>query len=118
MENKELVAKIVQLQSQAADIEEAIKNYKAKLAEQLGNIIGEEIVGDNDTGFTKVIVYQHKTFNEAWGKKLAPELWEKAKRTKEYVDSAGAKALLTPEEYAVFQKPSDGLSVKLENIND
>lgn len=116
MDNAKIVAKIADYQSQIADLEEAVKNYKLKLAEQLGE--GEEVVGDNENGYTKVIVYRHKVFNETYGKKLRPDLWDKAKRTKEYVDAAAAKAALTEEEYAVFQKPSLDLSVKLETVHD
>lgn len=113
-----ITRKIHQLQADEADIAEAIVNLKAKLIEELGNEPTEEIVGDNDTGFVKVLVYRHKAFNESFGKKNHPELWEKAKKTKEYVDSASAKAALSEEEYALFQKPSLDLSVRLEVLNN
>src|SRR5690349_19456541 len=110
-----LIADITALQDEESEIKEAIAFKKAKLAEELG--AGEHIEGTNDTGFSKVIVYQHKTFNEGWGKKRRPDLWDKAKETVEVVTSATAKAKLTTEEYAEFQKPSDGLSVKIEVLN-
>lgn len=112
-----IARKIKELQAQAADIDDAIKNLKAKEVEILGEV-GDHIVGDNEEGYLNVIIYQHKTFNEAWGKARHPELWEKAKIVQEVVTSASAKLLLTEEEYAEFQKPSADLSVKIEVVDD
>lgn len=110
--------KIKELQALVADYEDAIKNLKAKEVEILNGEIGDHIVGDNENGYLNVIVYQHKTFNEAWGKQRRPDLWEKAKITQEVVTSASAKLLLDEDEYAEFQKPSADLSVKIEVVDD
>ena len=115
-DHKKLVADIITMQAERDELDEAIRFKKEKLAADL--YAGEHLIGDNESGYVKAIVYQHKTFNEGYGKQRRPDLWEKAKETKEVVTSAGAKAKLSTEEYAEFQKPSDGLSVKLEVIND
>lgn len=114
----QIARKIKELQSQEADIKEAIANLKAKEVELFDREEGEHIVGDNDGGYLKVIVYQHKTFNESYGKLRRPDLWEKAKITQEVVTSASAKLLLDEDEYAEFQKPSADLSVKVEVLDD
>lgn len=107
-----LVADITAAQAEIGELEDYIKFRKAKIAELLGE--GEETVGDNERGYAKVNVYRHKTFNEGYGKSARPDLWEKAAETKKVVTSASAKAALSAEEYAVFQKPSADLSVKIE----
>lgn len=109
--------KIVELQAQEAEIAEAISNYKAKLADVVGE--GERVTEDG----IKVIVYRHKAFNEAYGKKKNPELWQRLAENKPVLDSATFKRAIaeeraTEDEYAEFQKASDGLSVKLEVAND
>lgn len=113
----QIARKIKELQSEEAEIAEAIRNLKAKEVELLEGDIGDHIVGDNDNGYLNVVVYQHKTFNEAWGKARRPDLWEKAKITVDVVTSASAKLLLDEEEYAEFQKPSADLSVKVEVVD-
>lgn len=113
-----IARKIKELQAAVADYEEAIQNLKAKEVELLAGEIGDHIVGDNENGYLNVIVYQHKTFNESYGKMNRPDLWEKAKITQEVVTSASAKLLLTEDEYAEFQKPSANLSVKVEVVDD
>lgn len=109
--------KIKELQAQIAELTEAVENLKAKEVEYFEAQIGEHVVGDNDNGFMKVVIYQSKTFNEAWGKKARPDLWEKAAVTTTIVTSASAKLLLDEEEYTVFQKPSAKLSVKVEVVD-
>lgn len=122
MEKLERVAaiarKIKELQAQEEQVAEAIRNLKAKQVELLDGDLGDHIVGDNENGYLNVIVYQHKTFNEGYGKGQRPDLWDKAKVTMDVVTSASAKAALTEEEYAVFQKPSAALSVKVEVVDD
>lgn len=113
-----IARKIKELQAQEADIAEAIVNLKAKEVELFEGELGDHLVGDNDNGYLNINVYQHKTFNETWGKAQRPDLWDKAKVTVDVVTSATAKAALTEEEYAVFQKPSAGLSVKIEVVDD
>lgn len=108
--------KIKELQAQIAELEEAVENLKAKEVEYFEAEQGEHVVGDNDSGFLKVTIYQSKTFNEAWGKKLAPELWAEFAEFKAVLTSARAKDKLDPEQYALFQKPSAKLSVKVEVI--
>lgn len=114
----QIARKIKELQARIAEDEEAVRYLKSKEVELFSGEVGEHIVGDNDEGFLKVVVYQHKTFNEAWGKARHPELWEKAKITQEVVTSASAKLLLDEDEYAEFQKPSADLSVKIEVVDD
>lgn len=114
----EIGRKIKALQAQQEDIVEAIENLKAKELELLDGIEGDYIVGDNDNGFLKINIYQSKTYNEAWGKKNAPELWEKFAEEVRVLTSARAKDKMTPEEYANFQKASAKKSVKVEVIND
>lgn len=114
----QIARKIKELQAQESDIAEAIKNLKAKEVELLNGDLGDHIVGDHENGYLNVIVYQHKTFNEAYGKARRPDLWEKAKITQEVVTSASAKLLLDEDEYAEFQKPSADLSVKVEVVDD
>lgn len=125
VDNNETAAKIarriVTIQAEQAELEEAIQNLKGKLAEVLPE--GDNVVGDNEQGFLKVVVYQSKQFNEAYGKKNHPELWEKHAVNKRVLDSATAKAAIkaeemTEDEYALFQKPSDKKSVKIELVDD
>jgi len=113
----QVARKIKALQAQADEIAEAIKNLKAKEVEIFAEE-GNYLVGDNDGGFLEVVVYQHKTFNEAYGKEQRPDLWEKAKITQEVVTSTSAKLYLDEDEYAVFQKPSAELSVKVNVIDN
>lgn len=108
--------KIKDYQSQIADIEEAIDNLKDVV---IGNLpSGETILGNPEKGFVKATVYRARQFNEAYGKKNRPDLWEKAAETMKVVNSTLAKKRLDPEEYAAFQKPSEKMSVKVETIND
>lgn len=108
--------KIKEIQAQIAELEEAVENLKAKEVEFFDGTLGEHVVGDNDGGYLKVTIYQSKTYNEAWGKKLAPELWEEFAEEKKVLTSARAKDKLG-EAYALFQKPSAKLSVKVEVID-
>jgi hypothetical protein len=110
--------KIKELQAQIAELEEAVENLKAKEVEYFNESLGEHVVGDNDNGFLKVTIYQSKTFNEAWGKKLAPELWAEFAESKTVLTSARAKDKLSGDDYALFQKPSAKLSVKVEVISE
>jgi len=112
----ELAAKvarqIIALQSEVAERLEAIENLKAKQASWFE--LGDHIVGDPDNGYQKVTVYQSKAYNEAYGKKNHKDLWEKYAVPTKTLTSAQAKAALSADEYALFQKPSDKLSVKIE----
>lgn len=102
---------IIILQAEIAEREEAIKNYKAKLAEWFEP--GEYVLDDR-----KVTVYYHKAINEAYAKANEPELYEKALVTKEVFNAAGAKKNLSEEEYARVQKVSTEPSVKIELLDD
>jgi len=116
------------LQDEIEDREEAIKNLKAKLAADLP--LGEATVGTNDKGYASVTVYQHKAFNAAYGRKnLTPEAVKRATKLMPTFTAATAKDReydmdgniikgLTEEEYALCQKPSDELSVKVELISN
>lgn len=108
--------KIKELQAQIADLTEAVENLKAKEVEYFESEQGDHIVGDNDGGFLKVTIYQSKTYNEAWGKKQAPELWAEFAESVTVLTSARAKDKLDKEQYELFQKPSAKLSVKIEVI--
>lgn len=114
----QIARKIKALQAHEAEVQEAIANLKAKEVELLSGEIGEHIVGDNENGFLNIVIYQHKTFNEEYGKARRPDLWEKAKIVQEVVTSKSAKLLLDEDEYAEFQKPSANLSVKVEVVDD
>lgn len=112
----EAARKIKQLQAQADEIAEEIENLKQFVANNVPE--GETLLGDEDRGYIKTLVYRAKQFNEAWGKKRHPELWERYAVTKFVLDSTTAKKNMTEEEYAEFQKPSEKVSVKLEVVND
>lgn len=114
---KNLARQIKLHQIDRDELDETIEFKKAALADLLGSAEGL-VVGDRDSGFFKVDVFQGATFNEGYGKKANPELWNKAKVTKETVTSASAKAVLTPEEYALFQKPHEKTTVKVEFLTD
>lgn len=116
-----IARRIVTLQDEIAERTEAIENLKAKAAELLPT--GDNIVGDNENGFLKVVVYQSKQFNESYGKKNNPELWEKLAVEKKVLDSTTFKAAIkadkaTEADYALFQKPSDKVSVKIELVDE
>lgn len=117
-ERAKVLARQIKLhQIERDELDEAIEDKKAALADLLGTAEGLT-VGDRDSGYFKVDVYQGATFNEAFGKKARPDLWDKAKVTKETVTSASAKAVLTADEYALFQKPHDKTTVKVEFLTD
>src|SRR5690242_12591204 len=105
--------KIKQLQSDQAEIEEAIQNLKDVVAANLP--LGETVLGDENNGYLKAVVYQAKQFNEAYGKKERPDLWEKAAVQTKVLTSARAKEVFGDQsaEYAAFQKPSAKVSVKV-----
>jgi hypothetical protein len=110
--------KIKTLQAEIAQYEEAVENLKGVVAANLP--LGETLLQDpDDEDLTlKATVYVSKTFNEGYGKKARPDLWEKAAVETKVLTSATAKKALTEEEYALFQKPSDKTSVKVEVVND
>lgn len=114
---KALTRQIKLHQIERDELDEAIEYKKAALAELLGSAKGL-VIGDRDSGFFKVDVFKGATFNESYGKKARPDLWDKAKVTKETVTSASAKAVLTPEEYALFQQPHEKTTVKVEFLTD
>lgn len=121
-DNKERAAsaarKIKAMQAQIAELTEAIDNLKAKEVEYFEGTLGEHIVGDPDTGYLKVSIYQSKTYNEAYGKKNHPKLWDKHAKAVRVLTSAAAKAAMDADDYAKFQKPSADLSVKVEVISE
>lgn len=116
------------LQDEIEDREEAIKNLKAKLAADIPE--GTATVGTNDKGYAEVTVYRHKAFNAAFGRKnLTPDAIKRATKLVPTFTAATAKDReydlegniikgLTEEEYALCQKPSDDLSVKVELIDN
>lgn len=105
------VVKIMELQSQAADIDQAIKNYKKFISDNAPE-------GINPYGEFKVEVYTYKKYDEAYGKKNNPELWAEHAVEKRVLDSATAKRVLSEEDYAKFQKPSADKSVKVSFLDD
>jgi len=109
-----IARQIVALQAEIAERAEAVDNLKAKLAELVGETTEPYVVGDNDNGYQLITVYKGKAFNEAFGKKNQPELWAKHAEEKKVLTSARAKSVLTEEEYALFQKPNDKTTVKVE----
>lgn len=113
-----IARQIVGLQAEVAERLEAIDNLKAKLAELVGETTEPAVLGDADNGFQLVTVFTGKAFNEAYGKKNAPELWEQHAETKKVLTSARAKDVLTDEEYARFQKPNTKTTVKVELAGD
>jgi len=113
-----IARQIVGLQAEIAERAEAVDNLKAKLAELVGTTTEPVVVGDNDNGYQLITVFKGKAFNEAYGKKAQPELWEKHAESKKVLTSARAKSVLTDEEYALFQKPNDKTTVKVELADD
>jgi hypothetical protein len=123
-----IARKIKQAQAEVAELEEYINNLKSEEAGILGidpddlHAHREEIVGDAENGYLKVVAYTHKQFNEAWGRKEHPELWEKLAVEKKVLDSATFKAAIaakraTDEDYELFQKPGK-ITVKVEALKD
>lgn len=108
---QKVIDKIIMLQAEKEDIDEAIDNYKAKLAEMLGE-------GEHEESGRKVTVYHHKAINATYAKAHEPELYKKALVTTEVFNAAGAKKNLTEEEYARVQKVSPDFSVKVELLDD
>jgi hypothetical protein len=113
-----LVARINELASEIADLEEARDNYKATLAADLGLTEKSEIIGTEETGYNEVDVYRSKKFDSAYLKKQNPQAWDKAATAVLTVTSAHAKEVLTPAEYAQGQKVSDKISVVIRPLND
>lgn len=117
-----IARKIKQAQAEVAELTEYIENLKSEEAGILGidpddlHAHREEIVGDNENGYLKITAYTHKQFNEAYGKKLHPDLWEKHAVEKKILDSVTARAKMTEEEYELFQKPGK-ITVKVEALN-
>jgi len=108
--------KIKQLQADKDEIEEAIENYKDVVINNLP--VGETTLGNDEDGWLKATVYQSKRFDEAYGKKQAPELWEQHAVSQRVLTSKVAKEKLDEDQYALFQKPSSKLSVVVEALND
>jgi hypothetical protein len=105
------LTKIKQLQAEVEETEEAIKNLKGFVAVNTGE-------GEHEVGHFKVTVYKYKKFDEAYGKRNAPELWEQFAVERRVLDSKTAKAKLDEDQYALFQKASNDLSVKVELLPD
>lgn len=100
------------LQSEIADRQEAIDNYKATLAEAQG--LGEHLVGDY-----RITNYISKQFQAKLAEKvLPPERWEAISVPARTTSAALAAKVLTDEEYALCQKVSDKVSVKVERRED
>lgn len=108
--------RVKELQAEAERIAEEIENLKQFVANNVP--LGETLLGDEEHGHIKVQVYRSKAFNEAFGKKTHPELWQKYAEPRFVLDSTLAKKVMPPEEYELFQKVSDKTSVKLEVVNE
>lgn len=100
----EISGEIIVLQSKQKDLEERVEELKAKLAEDLAE--GKLSVGDYELN-----IYTGARYDESYGKKVAPELWEKYAEAKKTLPSALAKAKLSPDDYAKFQKPNSKTTV-------
>jgi hypothetical protein len=107
--------KITALQAEVAELLEGIDNLKQKVAELLGD--GEHTYGDGEH-FYKMTSGTGKLYNEAFGKKNAPELWEEFAEPTKVLTSAIAKARLSAEQYALFQKPNSKKTIKIELLED
>jgi len=101
------LVKIKQLQSDEAEIKEAIDNYKRFVADNMPD-------GESDFGNFHVSVYTYKKYDEAYGKKNAPALWDKFAVEKRVLDSKTARENLSEDDYALFQKPSAGKTVRVD----
>lgn len=89
-------AKILEIKAQKEELEEAEKNYRAKLAELTEN-------GDNFVGEFKINRRENKRFDAALAKKnLTKEEFDLIAVPK--ADSALAKKLLDEDRYALTQK--------------
>lgn len=108
--------RVKELQAEADRIAEEIENLKQFVANNVPE--GETLLGDEERGFIKTLVYRAKQFNEAYGKRHRPDLWDKYAEPVFTLNSTIAKKKMTEDEYAEFQKPSDKISVKLEVVND
>ena len=103
-------AAIVEIDSQIEELEAAKKRYKAKIAELTE--LGETFVGD-----FKVTNYINKRFDDSTAKSaLTPEQYASI-LGKPKAESAKAKALLDPEDYARTRKTYDTV-IKIEVRND
>ena len=110
-----IASKIEVLQSEKKDIEEAIENYKEKMAVILGE--GEKTIGSQETGFYKFNAYVGKPFNAAQAEKNLPhERWLAASKAGRVTTAALAKKVLTEEEYALCQKPNGKTTIVVERL--
>lgn len=105
MSNDELIVKItgkiIQAQSEIADLEEAIKNYKAKLSEMV------PATGTVEVGDFWVQTYTNKRWDDATAKKnLSPELYALT-LDKPKSSATKAKANLTEEQLELGKKVFD-----------
>lgn len=93
---KKIAAKIMQLQAEIAEREEAVKNYRATLGEHIPE--GESFEGDFK--FTK---YTNTRFDDALAKKhLTPVEYDLITTTK--ADSKKAAAMLEEDRLALCKK--------------
>lgn len=93
---EKIAAKILQLQAEIAEREEAVKNMRATLAEFIDE--GETFEGD-----FKLVKYTNTRFDDALAKKhLKPEVYDQITVTK--ADSKKAAALLDEDDLALCKK--------------
>lgn len=108
--------RIIELQSEIQEREEAIENYKHYIADNTTE--PEQIVKDDDGHLFRVNTYVYRRFDANYGKSQRPDLFDKYATETKTLSAATAKKVMTDEEYAVFQRVSDGKSVKIEHIDD
>ncbi len=112
-----IAQKIEVLQSQKADIEEAIENYKGKLRETLGDV--KDTIGTKETGFFAFESYISKPFNAAKAEKELPhDRWLAISKPARATNAATAKKILTEAEYALCQKPNEKASITIKRVGD
>lgn len=107
--------RVIELQAEIAEREEAIENYKQYIIDNTNE--GEQVVQDDTGNRFKVNVYTYRRFDANYGKSQRPDLWEKYAQPKFTLDAKTAKSLMSEEEYAAFQRVSDKRSANIEILD-
>lgn len=120
--NEELALKIVHkielLQSEIADREEAVENYKSKLDELLGDAQGE-VIGNPNDGFYEYSSYLGKQFNAKQAEQVLPhERWLAASKATRTTTSAQAQKVLTDKEFALCQKQNSKKTIVIKRVDN
>lgn len=107
--------RIIELQAEIAEKQEAVENYKQFIADNATEDV--QIVPSNGQLF-KVNTYVYRRFDANYGKAQRPDLWEKYAQPTVTLTAAQAKKVMSDEEYAAFQRVSDGRSVSIELLDE